>query len=81
MGPADMLYLSLLSSEQRAWLLDIFKLFAKHSLFLECAIPTAVLWMKTRFEIEVYNAKLCTDWGGLRRAPVKLIEKCHYFLK
>ena len=75
-GQADMLYLSILSSEQRMWLIDILELFTKHSMFLECAIPTAVFWMKTRFEIEVYNAKLCTDWGGLRGAPGHLIEKC-----
>ena len=76
MGPADMLFLSLLNSEQRAWLLDIFRLFSKHSLFLECAIPNAVFWMKSRFRIKVYNAELCTDWGGLRASPGKLIEKC-----
>ena len=76
-GQADMLYLSTLSSEQRAWLLDIFELFTKHSLFLECAVPTAVFWMKIRFEIEVYNAKLCTDLGGLTGDPGKLIEKCN----
>ena len=29
------------------------------------------------FKIEVYNANLCTDWGGLRGAPGKLIENCN----
>ena len=78
-GKADMLYLTLLNSEQRLRLFNILELFSKHSLFLECAIPTAVFWMKTRFEIEVYNAKLCTNWdyGGLRGKPGRLFDYCN----
>ena len=76
-GASDMLYLTLLTPEQRLWLINILELFAKHSLFLECAIPTAVFWMKKRFEIDVHNANLCTDWGGLRGDPGKLIEHCN----
>ena len=75
-GQSDMLYLTLITPEQRLWFINILELFAKHSLFLECAIPTAVRWMKTRFEIDVYNANLCTDWGNLRSAPNQMIEKC-----
>ena len=72
-----MLYLTLLNLEQRIQLVNILELFSKHSLFLECAIPTAVFWMKRRFEIEVYNANLCTDWGSLRGRPGPLIEHCN----
>ena len=76
-GASDMLYLTVLTLEQRLWLIDILELFAKHSLFLECAIPTAVFWMKTRFKIDVHNANLCTDWGGLRGVPGQLIDHCN----
>ena len=76
-GPSDMLYLSLWTTEQRLWLLNIFELFTKHSLHLECAVPTAVFWMKRRFKIKVHNANLCTDWGGLRSNPGQLIENCN----
>ena len=76
-GKSDMLYLTLQTTEQRLWFFNILELFSKHSLFLECAIPTAVFWMKTRFEIDVYNANLCTDWGSLRGRPGPLIEHCN----
>ena len=76
-GASDMLYLTLLTPEQRVWLINIFELFAKHSLFLECAIPTAVFWMKIRFKIDVHNANLCTDWGELRGVPGQMIEHCN----
>ena len=76
-GQSDMLYLTLSSSEQRLWLLNVFELFGKHSIFLECAIPTAVFWMKKRFQIKVYNANLCTDWGGLRGTPGLMFEHCN----
>ena len=75
-GASDMLYLTLMTPEQRLWFIYILELFKKHSLFLECAVPTAVYWMKTRFKIDVYNANLCTDWGDLRTAPDQMIEKC-----
>ena len=76
-GQADMLYLNLQSSEQRLWLINIFELFEKHSMMVECAIPTAVFWMKTRFGIEVHNANLCTAWDGLRDKPGQMIKRCN----
>ena len=53
-GPSDMLYAHL-PSEQNAAFLNLLNLFAEHSLFLECAIPTAVLMMQEKFSIELQS--------------------------
>jgi hypothetical protein len=77
-GQSDMLYLALQSTEERDALIELINLFAKHKLFLDCAIPTMVSMMQERFKIKVYNAPLCTSWeyGRIRNNPSKLIQEC-----
>ena len=72
---SDMLY-AYLPKEQKAAFLNLLDLFAEHSLFLECAIPTAVLMMQEKFSIRLKSIPLCTDWGELRNRPKEMIEKC-----
>ena len=75
-GQADMLYAFFPTFEIKHSFLDILELFAENNLFLECAIPTAVLMMKERFGIEFYNTALCTNWVHLRNKPKLMIEQC-----
>ena len=71
-----MLYIFLPNSEHRTSFLSLIDLFAKNQLFLECAIPTMISMMQERFDIKIYSAPLCTDWGSLRAKPKEMIEKC-----
>ena len=75
---SDMLYLDLQSTEQRDALVKLINLFAKHKLFLDCAISTMVSMMQERFKIKVHKAPLCTSWeyGRIRNNPSKLIQEC-----
>ena len=75
---SDMLYVSFQSTEQRDALIDLINLFAKHKLFLDCAIPTMVSMMQERFKIKVHNALLCTSWEyyTIRNNPSRLIQEC-----
>ena len=77
-GQSDLLYAYFPNLQQKEYLINILGLFAKHRLFLECAIPTAVLMMKEKFGIQIYDAQLCTSWdyGGARSDPDKLIQNC-----
>merc|ERR1719336_119757 len=52
-------------------LLDLFQ-----DLFLECAIPMAVLLMNRRFGDMTYFANLCTDWSGNRGRGERWAPKC-----
>ena len=74
-GASDMLY-AYLPREYKRPFLNLLDLFAEHDLFLECAIPTAVLMMQEKFSIRLQSIPLCTDWGELRNKPKKMIEKC-----
>ena len=56
--------------------LNLLELFAENDLWLECAIPTAVLLMHERFGIKVHNTPLCTHWGQLRDKPKEMMEQC-----
>ena len=56
-GQSDFLYAYFHNNQQKEYFINILGLFAKHKLFLECAIPTAVLMMKERFGIQIYNLK------------------------
>ena len=77
-GQSDMLYAYFLNDEQERYFLDILDLFAKHKLFLECALPTAVLMMEEKFGLRVYTAPLCTSWdyGNVRKDADKMIQYC-----
>ena len=77
-GQSDLLYAYFPNNLQKEYFINILGLFAKHKLFLECALPTAVLVMKERFGIQTYDAHLCTSWdyGGARSDPDKLIQNC-----
>lgn len=61
-GASDMVYTFLPNSKQRITFLSLLDLFGENNLFLECAIPTAILLMQERFGVKLYNALLCTDW-------------------
>ena len=78
-GQSDMLYAYFSSHQQKEYFINILELFAKHKLFLECALPTAVLMMKERFGIQVYDAHLCTSWDyeRARSHPDTLIQNCN----
>ena len=75
-GQSDMLYVYLPSVDQRDALLGILDFFNHHKLFLECAIPAAVTMMEDRFSIQVYTAKLCTDWTHRGGNVGNLIKRC-----
>ena len=77
-GQSDMLYAYFSNVEQKSYFLDILDLFAKHKLFLECALPTAVLMTNEKFGVQIYNAPLCTNWnyGTIRDHPDKMIQSC-----
>ena len=75
-GPAEMVSICLSNPEQTKEFLDILDLFSNYKLYLECAIPTAVLWMKMRFNIKLNNARLCTDWGEMRHDSSQLFNNC-----
>ena len=75
-GQSDMLYAYLPDLEQKNSFLKLLEMFAENELFLECAIPTALLMMQKRFGIKLHNALLCTDWGDLRTKPKEMIDKC-----
>ena len=61
-GASDMFYAFLPNSEQRISFLNLLDLFGENNLFLECAIPTAILMMQEKFGVNLYDAPLCTDW-------------------
>ena len=74
-GQSDMLY-AYLPREQKLAFLNLLELFSEYKLFLECAIPTAVLLMQEKFDIALKSIPLCTFWNGLRGKPKEMIEKC-----
>ena len=77
-GQSDMLYTYFYNIAQKDYFLRLLNLFSKYELFLECAVPTAVLMMQEKFGITVYNAPLCTSWqyGTVRKNPDRLIQTC-----
>ena len=75
-GPAEMLNICLSDPEETKAFLDILEVFSRYKLYLECAIPTALLWMQIRFNIKIYNARLCTDWGERRYHSLQLFNNC-----
>ena len=77
-GQSDLLYAYFSNDHQKEYFINILGLFAKHKLFLECALPTAVLMMNERFGIHIYDAHLCTSWdyGWVRSDPDALIQNC-----
>ena len=75
-GQSDFLFPFFPNSKQKEYFINILELFAKHKLFLECAIPTAVLMMNEKFGVKVYNAHLCTRWDKYRSDPNELIKAC-----
>ena len=78
LGQSDMLYAYFPNFEQKEYFWKLLNLFSKYELFLECALPTAVLMMQQKFGIEVHNAALCTSWqyGTVRSNPDLLIQNC-----
>ena len=74
-GQSDMLY-AYLSREQKVAFLKLLDLFSEYKLFLECAIPTAVLLMQEKYDIRLKSIPLCTFWNGLRGKPKEMIKKC-----
>ena len=75
-GQADLLYVFFQNSIQKEYFINILDLFAKHRLFLECAIPTAVLMMKEKFGVNIYYPKLCTRWDKYRTNIKRLVQYC-----
>lgn len=76
-GQSDMLYVSLHNATHTAAFLTLLDLFAEHSLFLECAIPTAVSMMRQRFGVITYNGHLCTEWYSSKRSdPATWVSDC-----
>ena len=79
-GQSDFLYAYFQNNQQKEYFINILGVFAKHKLFLECALPTAVLMMKEKFGVNIYDATLCTryvhDMGNARSDPDTLIQSC-----
>ena len=75
-GQSDLLYAFFPNAMQKEYFIKILDLFSKHRLFLECAIPTAVLMMKQKFGVSIYNPRLCTKWTWMREKPESLIRHC-----
>ena len=75
-GQSDILYAYFHNNQQKEYFTNILGLFAKHKLFLECAIPTAVLMMKEKFGVKIYDANLCTIWNYARSDPDTFIQNC-----
>ena len=75
-GQADLLYAFFNNSIQKEYFINILDLFAKHRLFLECAIPTAALMMQERFGVNIYYPKLCTRWDKYRNDIKRLVQYC-----
>ena len=74
-GQSDMLFASL-PREQKLAFLNLLDLFSEFKLFLECAIPTAVLLMQEKFNITLRSVPLCSSWSELRSKPKEMIKKC-----
>ena len=74
-GQSDMLY-AYLPREQKLAFLNLLELFSEYKLFLECAIPTAVLMMQEKYDIRLKSIPLCTFWNGFRGKPKEMIKKC-----
>ena len=77
-GQSDMLYMSIDSKDKRDAILELIDLFSEHKLFLDCAIATLVSMTRQRFNIEVYDAPLCTSWsyGNVRNDPKLMVQEC-----
>ena len=77
-GQSDMLYSYFFNFAQKEYFWKLLKLCSKNELFLECALPTAVLMMQEKFGIEVHKAALCTSWqySMVRSNPDLLIQSC-----
>ena len=74
-GQSDFLYVSLHSAEQTEAFVKLLELFGKHKFTLECAFPTAVSLIQQRFKIELYEARVCTDFKSNRGTP-KMVKNC-----
>lgn len=72
LGVADMLYVSLLNSTHTETFLTLLDVFAEHSLFLECAVPTALGLMRDIFDVPEYIPKLCRWDVASRVKPLPL---------
>ena len=68
-GQSDMLYVNTVNPMQMAAFTTLLKIFARHKLFLECAMPSAVAIMQEKYAVRVHWAALCTDWGFKRPYP------------
>ena len=75
-GQADLLYAFFNNSVEKKYFINLLDLFAKHRLFLECAIPTAALMMKEKFGVNIYYPKLCTRWDKYRTDIKSLVKYC-----
>ena len=75
-GQTDFLYAFFSNSMQKEYFITILELFDKYQLFLECAIPTAVLMMVEEFGVKVYNVTLCTSYDESRYNPKRLFKIC-----
>ena len=75
-GQSDFLYANFQNHQQKEYFINILGLFARHKLFLECALPTAVVMMTEKFGVRIYDANLCTSWGNARSNPDTLIQNC-----
>jgi len=68
-GQSDMLYVNTTNRAQMAAFTALLNIFARHKLFLECAIPSAVAIMQEKYAVRVHWAVLCTNWGFKRPYP------------
>jgi len=66
-GQSNMLYVSTTNRTQMAAFGMILDIFAKHQLFLECAIPSAVAIMQQIHSVRVRKIHLCTCWTTEQR--------------
>jgi len=70
-GQSDLLYVNTRNRTQMLAFTALLRIFARHKLFLECAIPSAVVIMQQKYAVRVHCAKLCTIWDNMRAAPEK----------
>ena len=68
-GQSDFLYVPTNDYQAVRDFMTLLRIFHRHKLFLECAIPTAVELVVSMHKIERRETKLCTNWTQNRRNP------------
>ena len=68
-GQSDMAYVRLGNTTQIEMFRTLLKIFGDYNLFLECALPTAMMITIQMHRIPFHQARLCTNWTPKRSHP------------